>query len=73
MNDLTSVLLVTVSIMLIVMSYKYNKTVNLLNYAVGKNNTKNDLKFRVVTKEEFLIKSMRDGSGKKMPYVIGIR
>lgn len=65
MNDLTSVLLVTVAIMLIVMVYKYNKTVNLLNYAVWKNDTKNDIKFRVVTKEEFLIKSMRDGLRKE--------
>lgn len=66
MNDLTSVLLVIVSIMLMVMSYKYHKIVNLLNYTVGKdNNTKCSLDFKVVTKEEFLMDKMKDGIKKE--------
>lgn len=66
MNDLTSVLLVIVSIMLMGMSYKYHKTVNLLSYTVGKNtNTKRSLDFKVVTKEQFLMDKMKDGIKKE--------
>ncbi|MCU7202294.1 hypothetical protein [Turicibacter sanguinis] len=66
MNDLTSVLLIMVSILLMVMSYKYHKTVNLLNYTVEKNtNKKRSLDFKVVTKEEFLMDKMKDGMNKE--------
>lgn len=66
MNDLTSVLLVIVSIMLMGMSYKYHKTVNSLNYALRKvSNTKRNIDFRVVTKEEFLMERMKKGTRKE--------